>query len=220
MSTQIHNVNRALLRCGVSKFVVAMTEDTEEAAAALELYDSTLRETLRAFPWPFATKYAKGNATVGASMQLIDGSAAAPANADWIFAWRYPTDGVFVRRVVGAEGRKYARNPPPFRVGRNSPLAVGDPTEDVMVVYTNVDLPLIEYTALVDLVLPTTDPLFEDVFQINLAAKFAMLLSRDADLARKLYLLFKDALPVSTRAAAAEQQQEAPGEAEWISARD
>lgn len=228
MSTQVQNINRALIKAGITQLIAAINDNTPETAIANELYTQKLREALRALSPKFAQKYADASVALpGAAMELFDGSltVAAVARADgaieWQYAYRYPEDCVKALRCIGPNGRKFDRDPPPFIVGRNSPQVSGsDPDDDILLVYSNEVDPVLEYTALVDLELPTTDPLFENAFQTLLASEFALALSRDADLARTLYLVFKDTVIVASTSQAQEQQQEKPQDGcDWLDAR-
>src|ERR1051325_9173215 len=105
MATKTHIVNLALLRIGVSQRVSDVdTEQTTEALSAKLIFDDERDFVLRDFSWPFARKYA--------TPVLIDGTVDAPANGDWIFAYTYPNDCLFVRRVMNCQGRQ-ATSPPP-----------------------------------------------------------------------------------------------------------
>jgi hypothetical protein len=227
MSTQLENVNRALIKAGISQLLVAMNEDSPEAGIASALYDQKLREALRGLMPRFAQKYADASmATTGGAMELFKGTATVPAIAradgavEWQYAYRYPLDCAKALRCIGPNGRKFDRDPPPFVVGRNSPQADEDPDDDIVLIYSNEADAMLEYTAVVDLELDTTDPLFENAFQTLLASEFALSLSRDPDLARKLYLIFKDTVIVASTAQAQEQQQEKPQDgADWLDAR-
>ena len=122
VSTKINIINESLLKIGVSKTITVLGEQTREAITMERLYDKALRETLRHHPWAFATKYADSADAVGETeaMFLVAGGAGAPINGDWTFAYRYPDDCLFARRLVPASGsgRQFDRNPIPFRVGR------------------------------------------------------------------------------------------------------
>lgn len=56
--TAIELLNLALLKIGVSQGIAALDEASREAYTGALVFDHRLRKTLRAFPWPFATKYA------------------------------------------------------------------------------------------------------------------------------------------------------------------
>jgi hypothetical protein len=55
--TVVELVNLALLKIGHSNGIATLADQSEAAVTASLVYDHTLRATLRAFPWPFATKY-------------------------------------------------------------------------------------------------------------------------------------------------------------------
>ena len=222
MSTKLQLINVALLKAGVSQTVVQLTEDTREAFQAGLLFDPTVRETLRAYPWGFATKYADSAvaATHGDAMKLFDGSPTAPVNGDWIYTYRYPSDCLMARRLVPPTGRRFSRTPIPFIVGRNAPQVEADPSGDLVLIFTNEPDAVLEYTAAVDLEIASfTEPLFEDVLTTLLASKLAMSLSREPRLALQLYNIFLAILPTAKAISGREQQQEKPGEAEWIEGR-
>jgi len=63
--TAIELLNLALLKIGVSQGITALDEESREAYTGGLIYDHHLRATLRAFPWPFATKYADLSLTRG-----------------------------------------------------------------------------------------------------------------------------------------------------------
>jgi len=56
--TVVELVNLGLLKIGHTKTITAITDNSREVLTATAVYDTTLRATLRRFPWPFATKYA------------------------------------------------------------------------------------------------------------------------------------------------------------------
>ncbi len=98
-------VNLALSHIGHTIFVDSLaTEQTSEAELANLLYEPTRDFVLEDFPWPEATKYI----TLG----LVEEE----PNDDWLFSYRYPSDCLFVRRVVTVLGRQDP-NPPPFLTG-------------------------------------------------------------------------------------------------------
>lgn len=135
------------------------------------------------------------------------------AGGDWLYAYRWPTDCLFVRRVVPpgsvGSGRLFNADPPPHRIGRDV---------NGLLIYTNVPEAVIEYT-MIDCDHLWADDLFIDALTWKLAAYAAPSLSQIKDMAitamRMYERCFDDAAIVSSR----EQQQEKPGEAEWISGR-
>ena len=106
-------VNQALARIGVSKQIADLgTESTIEALTARLVIKDSVEQTLRDYPWPFATSYMR--------LTVVAGSAAAPVNPDWTYAYRRPWDCVFERRLVLARGQATDPTPPPFAIGSDS----------------------------------------------------------------------------------------------------
>jgi len=195
--TRLDLINMALLKAGVSQTVVTETENTREGLTARKLYDPTRREVLRAYPWAFATRYENLEIVDGddaPAVQRLDGA------VEWQYAYQYPEDCLFARRLVAAGGRRFDRNPLRWRVGRAS--------QNLLVVFTNDVDPMLEYTGDVDLDTTPPEPLFESAFTTLLASRFAMSLSREAKLARELYLLFRDELPFAQTINGREAQPE------------
>jgi hypothetical protein len=133
VATELQVINDALLKIGVSKTVAMLGEQSREALTAEHLFDRVLRETLRQHPWAFATKYARNEDAVAETdpMFLAAGGVNEPINGDWTYAYRYPDDCLFARRIVGSSGRRFDPAPIPFRVGRlwDTPVEAWSATE-------------------------------------------------------------------------------------------
>ncbi len=158
-------VNVALSRIGVSKQIAAIaTDGSEEAYKARLCYAMDVEQVLRDFPWPFATKFA--------ALALVTGAVGAPANADWTYAYRRPTDCVFERRLVRARGDALDPTPPPFALGRdaNGPL-----------IFTNQATATLEYTYRVECAATAGDYLFREALVWRHAASLAGPLARSAE---------------------------------------
>lgn len=198
--TQIGNI--MLARIGSAKQVANVeTEQRVEARTIRLFFEDDRKFVLRGFPWPFATSYA--------TLNLVSGSSTSPVNYDWIYAYRMPSDCLYVRRIVTVNGRKET-NPPPFRVGRD---------EQGKLIYTNETDAQIEYTADVDDP-EEFDPLFVSAFAWKIGAGCAPSLSRVKDMAETCMQMYLVDLSHAQSRALNEGQQEAPIEAEIIRARD
>jgi hypothetical protein len=137
-------------------------------AAAL-VFEDTLRSVLRDHPWAFATRYLD-------PATLVDGAESDPATPDWTFSHRLPTDLVYLRRLVtvdsdwsagaprGSLGRSFDPNPYPFRLA-------SDTTGGLL--YSNLEEPVVEYTARLQNILTYADPLFREALSWKLAATLA-----------------------------------------------
>jgi len=131
------------------------------------------------------------------------------ANPDWTYAYRYPSDCLFARRITEvAEGtqRRFDPTPIPFRVGRD---------ENGLLIYTNEEDANLEYT-MIDCEDMWSDDLFLDAFTWRLAAKLAPGLGRAEKTAQECLAAAELTIKVAATVAMNEGQQEAPGEAEWI----
>lgn len=201
MSSKTQIVNLGLMRLGVSQSVANVdTENSREALTARLIFDDELRYVIRDFPWPFATAYA--------DLGLVDGSTSEPATRDWTYAYRYPSDCAFVRRIVTENGRNNT-NPPPYRIGRDA---------QGKLVYTNEAEAQIEYTMDVTEA-EELDALAVSMLAWRLAGSMAPSLSRIKDMAKTAMEMYEIDKSKAHSRALNEQQQEAPAESEFISAR-
>jgi hypothetical protein len=264
--TAIELANLGLQKIGVSQGISALDEATREAYTAGVQYDHLLRETLRAFNWPFATAYARADQgellltegavwddewadyvqtwsaadtyRIGAVVQYssalyycvlghtnqtppnatywaaaADSDTVPPARVaggDWRYCYRWPTDCLRLRRLVDeATGRAFNRTPIPFRSYR-------DPNGQLIA--TNEPDAKLEYT-LLDCDDLWADDIFLDAFTWRLAAAFAPSLSRNKLTAADCFNAFAATLRTAAAVHLDEQQQEKPGDAEWLEAR-
>lgn len=150
-------VNRALIRIGAKTIANLDTEQSRESDAARVVFEEELRATLRDFPWAFSTKYQS-------TLAFVAGTVAVPANGDWTYAYRYPSDCVFVRRIVSDLRRAFDPNPPQFRIGQDTTGGL---------IFTDTENPTIEYTARIPCAVGRGDALFRDALAWRLAASLA-----------------------------------------------
>ena len=197
MASDTQIANLALLHLGVSKRIGNLqSERSIEADAIRTAYADDRDYCLRDFPWPWATAYA----TLG----LVSDPTVA-VNDDWFFAYRYPSNCLFVRRILTAAGRRET-NPAPFRTGRDN---------QGRLIFTDQEDAEVEYTAAV------TDPqefdaVFVSMFAWKLAASCGPSLSRDSNMARTAMQMYEiEKLKAQSRALNEGQDPPAP-EAEWI----
>lgn len=166
--------NLALSRIGINKEIgTLLTEQSAEAQAARLHYDLSLQATLRDRPWPFATRYA--------TLTLLAGSVASPANADWTFAYRLPDNCAFPRRLVTTRGVAVDPTPPPFREGGG-------------VLFTNEASAKLEYTARVHCPSRVSDATFLNAWAWRLAHEIAVPLTRMPDRAQHCWDQYQAAL--------------------------
>jgi hypothetical protein len=152
------------------------------------------------------------NTTYWAAAADTDTEAPAYANTggDWTYAYRWPDDCLRLRRLVDdATGRKHNRTPIPFRSGRDA---------NGQLVYTDRPEAFLEYTTL-DCDNLWADDLFLDAFTWRLAAAFAPSLSRNKLTAADCLNAFAGTLRMAAAVHMDEQQQERPGDCEWLEVR-
>lgn len=162
--------NQALTRIGISKRIAnALTDNTEPADVMRGAYAQAIRETLVAFPWPFATRWTR--------LTLITGSVAAPANRDWTYSYEQPADCVWERRIVVVREGAVDPEPPPFQLSFDNTLRINR-------ILTNEPNATLEYTARPECSAGQGDPLFIKALIWKLASKGAGPLTRVADVVK------------------------------------
>ena len=170
--TQIANV--ALIHIGITKGISNVdTENSNEARTIKVLFDDLRDEVLREFNWPFARKYA--------ALGLVAGTSDDPANGDWTYSYRFPSDCLAARRIVTSIGRTDP-NPRPFAIGSD---------DQGQLIFTDEEDATLEYTWAVDD--PARfDPLFRSALAWKVASGIAPALSRVKDIlttCQKMYML-------------------------------
>jgi hypothetical protein len=158
-------VNEALLEIGSTKVLTNYcTQQTLEAQSARILYEPSVRSTLHAFPWPFATRYA----TLALAVTQ-------PNNQDWAFSYRQPVDCVFERRISVARGPGVDPKGPPFELSSDASGGL---------IFTNEPNAVLEYTCRPNCVAFTGDALFREALKWHLAAAMAPPVTRMTDKAK------------------------------------
>lgn len=171
------------------------TEKSTEASLIRRHYPASLEEVLGDYPWPEATGY-----------RVLSLVASAPSD-DWAYAYRYPSDCVFARRLVTGRGRNDTA-PPAWKTGSDA---------QGLLIYANINPATLEYTVRL------SDPLlFSPTFVQALSWKIASLCTSisKVDGVKKLCLqMYEVCLARAERKAANEQQQPAEPDSEMIRAR-
>jgi hypothetical protein len=158
-------VNEALLEIGSTKVLTNYcTQGTIEAQVARILYEPSVRATLHAFPWPFATKYA-----------VLALAATQPTDQDWAFSYRQPIDCIFERRIVVDRGPGVDPKGPPFELSSDASGGL---------IFTNEPNAVLEYTMRPSCVAFTGDALFREALKWHLSAAMAPPVTRMADKAK------------------------------------
>lgn len=175
-------------------------ENTPQARAMRRFYATALKQTLRDFNWPFATK------TV--ALELVEEN----PTSEWAYAYHYPSDCVQFRRILSGIRNDNAQSEVPFRVAYGSASAV---------IYTDAKEAEGEYTVLVD------DPSrFPDDFTQALSMRLAAYVApriggpQAIKLREAILALYFHELGGSRANAMNEEQAEEEPEAESIRGRD
>lgn len=129
-STQCANL--ALGHLGSLKEIANLdTENSQEARAMRRFYTQALDEMLRGFSWPFAMKTA--------DLSLIEED----PTTEWAFSYAYPTDCLFLRRILGVARNDSKQSRIPFREAFS---------DDQQLIYTDEEDAVMEYTVRVSTV--------------------------------------------------------------------
>lgn len=88
--------NKALHFIGIGEEIASIDERSSDAKACKMFYADALDEVLREWPWPFATR------TVSLDMVNTLGDDDEPErySTEFFYAYRYPSDCLYVRRIV------------------------------------------------------------------------------------------------------------------------
>ncbi|HTE65369.1 MAG TPA: hypothetical protein VK736_03820 [Candidatus Binatia bacterium] len=181
-------INRALSRIGVSRqstvqitgvapTQVVTVDSSVETTLALLHYGAAVNQTLRDFPWPFATKFNV--------MVPVGGTSSVPVNREWQYSYRRPGDCVFARRLVSARGGAVDPTPIPFEQGQDASGGL---------IFTNVVSATLEYTARPSCAAASVDALFREALTWKLAEALAVPLTRINERAKDCLSSYQEAL--------------------------
>jgi len=105
LATSTEIANMALSHLGVGVDIADLdTEDSPEAKACRAFYNQARQQTLRDFPWPFATK------TVSLGLVTAD------PNDEWGYEYTYPADALQLRRIWSGVRNDSRQSRIPYRV--------------------------------------------------------------------------------------------------------
>lgn len=101
--------NQALGHLGSVKQIQNLDSDAStEAIVARTFYYGSRDDVLRAFPWPFATKFAQ--------LQLVQSF----PTSEWQYAYRLPSDCLLVRRICSGNRNDNRQSRVSFKIGADS----------------------------------------------------------------------------------------------------
>ena len=165
---QLDIANLALAHLAIGRPIGSMAEATQNARVMTQFYAQARDEALRAFTWPFATKFATLTSVAGPSPR---------ASVDFLYSYRYPADCAYARKLRTQPRR------PDLREARVPFVTAQDGTgrlilTDAVPVAAAGDFPAypqLEYTVAVDESLWPTD--FAQAVSYLLAFKSAPVLT-------------------------------------------
>lgn len=196
MSSVVEIYNMALAGLGVTQQVSSATEASTEAAACTLFYVTCRDRVLRDFDWSFARRYS----TLG----LV----ASDPNTDWAYAYRYPSDALSIRGIVGTTRVSMAPRIP-YTLGSDS---------SGKLIYTDTAEAVVRMTVRI-----TDTELFDSLFVSALAgllgSKIAPALSRGPKLAAASYEMYLADLAAAQAADGNEAGQDPQPDAGSIQAR-
>ena len=195
MASEVQIAKLALQHIGDRFDISDLAEATPEAEQVNLVFDDTRDALLRQHPWNFATKYASPAALTGT----------VPAN--WDYMYTYPTDAL---RIISIVDPLEAGTPIKFEVGRNA--------SDIKVVMTDQADAELQYTQrITDTV--EFDPEFTLALSYALAAKLAMPLTGEREIANDMEVMARNVVNSAWETDSNEGIEETPPDAEWIQGR-
>lgn len=192
--------NLALGHLGISEEISLLSTDRSLAAAACRRFFTTARDiSQRDFQYPFTTKFA--------TLSLVE----TQPNSEWLYAYRYPSDCLYFRRILSGDRNETPDARTPYRQSADS---IGK------LIFTDMLDAECEYTASVSNVLLWPDDLILATSYL-LASMIAPRVTRGdgiklGDRALQLYEMARSA---AENNAEGEHQSDPAPEAESIRAR-
>lgn len=108
MNSHVEIANMSLSHLGQSVEIASFTEKTPAAKALNRVYETARKKCLRDYLWPFATQYA--------TLSLVE----TDPNSEWRFAYRYPSDCYFFRRILSGNRNASLDAQVPYRIARDN----------------------------------------------------------------------------------------------------
>lgn len=199
MATKTEICNMALGHLGHAKEIATIDDNTNEARACKAFYDTALNETLRAFSWPFATRYV--------ALSLVEED----PNDEWTFSYTYPVNCLKILRIVSGTVNETESTRVAYKViGADSGRLILVNAEDPSIEYVHRD---------------TNPAIYPDDFVMALAYRLAFyigprVVGREwAKMQQNIISLYNMAIRQAAVHSSSEQQIEQAPEAEMTRAR-
>lgn len=201
MASKVAICNMALGALGVGDQIANLTtERSAEARACRIFYEETLKETLRDYAWPFATKIE--------TLALVEED----PNDEWAYSYRYPTDCVMARRILSGQRQDSRETRVPNKIIKDA---------EGQLILTDEDDAELEYTAFFDEP-QHYPPDFIAALAYLLAVRIAPMVTGGDPfgLQEKNIKLYNYEIAKAKANAANEEQPEAEAEAETVRGRE
>lgn len=193
--------NLALGHLGVGTEIANLaTESSQEARTARRFFSQVQEELISSFAWPFSGRFA--------TLALVEET----PTAEWAFSYRYPSDALYLRRILSGTRNDSRQSRVPFKI-------LSD--DDGLLLYTDMEDAEIEYTSTATDVLRWPSD-FVKAFAYLLAAYMAPTLTRGdpTKLGDRCMALHMAALNDAAASALNEQQPDESVLAEQIRVRE
>lgn len=209
--TSLQVSNMALSHIGAGE-ITALSDTSATADAINAFLEITREQTLKDFPWPFATYTADATVTSPGGFALVEED----PNDEWGFSYRYPTDCVEIRRIWSGLRMDEPGSRVPYRIGYDGTTT----TATGRLIFTDMEDAVIEYTALVtDMTIYPPDFVMAWSYRLawHIAPRLAMNFTPDT----AKYLMQQYAMQIMRAQAnsANEEQPDRPSESEWTNCR-
>jgi len=186
-----------------------VSEAVDAVNAFLEI---TRDQTLRDFPWPFATMIVDSTVTnTGGFIEVEE-----DPNDEWGFSYRYPTDCLEIRRIQSGLRQDVPGSRVPYRVGFDGTTT----TATGRLIFTDMEDAILEYTAaLTDTSIFPVDFIMAWSYRLawHIAPKLAQ--NYSPQMAQNLMQMYALQLGRAQANSANEEQPDRPSDAEWVNGR-
>jgi hypothetical protein len=125
MASAVEICNLALSHLGHTKRISSFTEQSEEARLCSIFYEIVRDIVLREYKWPFAS--------VISALGLVEED----PNDEWSYSYRYPSDCLDVRRILGGLRNDTRESRVPYLISQDS---------SGRILYCDIEDAFIEYT--------------------------------------------------------------------------
>ena len=206
----------ALSHIGAGDSIVSLTTDVSATVDSVNAFlEITREQTLRDFPWPFATVTADSTLVTTAATNAFALVEEDP-NDEWGFSYVYPTDCAEIRRIWSGLRQDVPGSRVPYRIGFAGTVT----TATGRLIFTDMEDAVMEYTGLVtDNTIYPADFVMAWSYRLawHIAPRLAM--NYTPEVTKNLMQLYAIQIAKAQANAGNEEQPDRPSEAEWTNNR-